>query len=214
MNDPTQLHPTPELRRVVYLKPLLESLGAAAPGNVSVGEFTYYDDPDHALDFFTRNLRYNFRNTGARLEIGRFCAFATDVQFMMPEANHAVAGLSTYPFGVLGGAFAEAMPLSDYPWRPAADTRIGHDVWIGTGALMLPGVTIGHGAVIGARAVVTRDVPDYAVAAGNPARILRRRFDDATIARLLALSWWDWPLDRITAAIPALVKGELDALGG
>jgi virginiamycin A acetyltransferase len=131
---------------------------------------------------------------------------------MMPEAMHAMGGPSTFPFAIFGGGFAEALPLDQYPWRPARDTVVGHDVWIGTEALLLPGVRIGHGAVIGARAVVAADVPDYAVVAGNPARVLRHRYDAATAARLVALAWWDWPVERITRAIPLLVKGSVEEL--
>ncbi len=209
--DPDALHPLPEFPRVVFLRPLLASLGAAGPGNVEVGAFTYYDDPDHARDFFARNLLYNIGG-GTRLTIGKFCAIATGASFMFPDANHAMGGPSTYPFGVFGGAFGDALPLADYPWREAGDTVIGHDVWIGAGALVMPGVRVGHGAVIGARGVVARDVPDYAVVAGNPARIVRRRYEPAEAARLVALGWWDWPVARIARAVPLLVKGSVAEL--
>jgi virginiamycin A acetyltransferase len=123
-----------------------------------------------------------------------------------------MAGPSTYPFCLFRGAFAEALPLRDYPWRPAGDTLVGHDVWIGMEALVMPGVRIGHGAVIGAGSVVTRDVPDYAVVAGNPARVVRRRYAEDEAARLVALAWWDWPVARIAQAVPLLVKGSVAAL--
>jgi virginiamycin A acetyltransferase len=210
--DPDAIHPVPGLPRVVFLRPLLASLGAAAPPNVEVGAFSYYDDPDHATEFFARNVTYNFRFAGARLAIGNFVAIATGARFMMPDANHAMAGPSTYPFGIIGGAFAEAMDLADYPWRPAGDTVVGHDVWIGAEALVMPGVRIGHGAVVGARAVVTRDVPDYAVVAGNPARIVRRRYAEDVAARLVAIGWWHWPAERIARAVPLLVAGDVAAL--
>jgi len=209
--DPDLLHPLPGLSRVVHLKPLLASLGKDAPANVEVGAFSYYDDPVHARDFFARNLLYNI-SRGSRLTIGKFCAFATGASFMFPDANHAMAGPSTYPFGILGGAFEEALPLTDYLWRPGGDTVVGHDVWIGMDALVLPGVRIGHGAVIGARSVVTRDVPDYAVVAGNPARVVRRRYEEPEAARMIALAWWDWPVAEIAQAVPILVNGGLAAL--
>jgi virginiamycin A acetyltransferase len=210
--DPDALHPVPDLPRVVFLRPLLASLGAAAPANVEVGAFTYYDDPEHAAGFFTRNILYNFRASSTRLRIGKFCAFATGASFMFPDANHAMAGPSTYPFGIIGGGFADALPLSDYPWPAKGDTVVGHDVWLGMDALVMPGVRIGHGAVIGARSVVTRDVPDYAVVAGNPARVVRRRYPEADAARLVALAWWDWPAERIARAVPLLVQGDVTAL--
>ena len=172
MPDPDRLHPVEGLPRVVFLKPLLASLGEAAPRNVEVGAFSYYDDPEHGTAFFARNLLYNITQ-GTRLTIGKFCALATGACFMFPDANHALAGPSTFPFGIFGGAFAEALPLTDYPWRPAGEIAVGNDVWIGADALVMPGVRIGHGAVVAARAVVTRDVLDYAVVAGNPARVIR-----------------------------------------
>ncbi|MGG5811795.1 CatB-related O-acetyltransferase [Falsiroseomonas sp. CW058] len=208
--DPGAILPVPNKPRIVFLKPLLATLTGF--GNVEVGDFTYYDDPLHGQDFFRRNIGYNFQASGARLTIGKFCAIATAARFMMPDAMHAMAGPSTYPFGILGGAFAGALPLSDYPWRGGGDIVVGHDVWIGAEALVLPGVTIGHGAVIGTRAVVTRDVPDYAVAAGNPARVVRRRRTEEEAARLVALAWWDWPAARIAKAVPLLVKGPVAEL--
>ncbi len=208
--DPDAIHPVPNKPRIVFLKPLLDSLVEVR--NVEVGAFTYYDDPLHARDFFRRNLLYNFGASGARLRIGRFCAIATAARFMFPDAMHAMEGPSTYPFGILGGGFLGALPFADYPFKPGRDTVIGHDVWIGMEAMVMPGVRIGHGAVVGARAVVGSDVPDYAVVAGNPARVIRRRYTEEEAARLVALAWWDWPVARIARAIPLLVKGGVAAL--
>lgn len=210
--DPDAIHPIAGLPRVVFLKPLLASLGEAAPGNIEVGAFSYYDDGEHAAAFFARNILYNFRGSGTRLVIGKFCAFATGASFMFPDANHAMAGPSTYPFGIIGGAFAEALPLDAYPWPAKGDTVVGNDVWLGMDALVMPGVRIGHGAVVAARSVVTRDVPDYAVVAGNPARVVRRRYAEAEAARLVSLAWWDWPPARIARAVPILVKGSVAEL--
>ncbi len=208
--DPTQIHPIPNRPRVVFLKPLLASLPEAR--NVEIGDFTYYDDPLHARDFYRRNLLYHFGASGAWLRIGRFCAIATGARFMFPDANHAMQGPSTYPFGILGGGFLDALPLAQYPWKPGRDTVLGNDVWVGLEALVMPGVRVGHGAVIGARAVVAGDVPDYAVVAGNPARVVRRRYPEEEAARLVALGWWDWPVAEIARAIPVLVKGGVTAL--
>lgn len=197
---------------MVFLRPLLASLGEAAPDNIEVGAFSYYDDGAHAADFFARNILYNFRGSGTRLVIGKFCALATGARFMLPDANHAMAGPSTYPFGIIGGAFAEALPLDEYPWPAKGDTLVGNDVWIGMEALVMPGVRIGHGAVVGARSVVSRDVPDYAVVAGNPARVVRMRYAAEDAARLVSLGWWDWPAERIARAVPILVKGSVAEL--
>jgi virginiamycin A acetyltransferase len=202
------LHPVPGDTGTVFLRPLLARHPEAA--NVTAGEYSYYHDHEDPLRFLERCVRYNFGL--GRLTIGRYCAIAHRATFLMPAANHAMAGPSTYPFGIMGGAFAEALPLADYPWRGGGDITVGHDVWLGTECLVLPGVTIGHGAVVGARAVVTGDVPPYGVVAGNPARLARRRFDAATVEALLAIAWWDWPAERVARAVPALVKGDVAAL--
>jgi virginiamycin A acetyltransferase len=155
-------------------------------------------------------VRYNF-GFGS-LAIGKYCAIAHRATFLMPGANHAIAGPSSFPFGILGGSFAEALPLSDYPWRGGGPITVGNDVWLGTECLVMPGVTIGHGAIIGARAVVTRDVPPYAMVAGNPARVMKMRFSAPDIDRLLEIAWWDWPPERVARAIPALATGGVAAL--
>jgi virginiamycin A acetyltransferase len=206
--DPDTLFPITGTTRTVFLRPLL----ALAPQvtNVTAGAYSYYHDHEDPRRFLELCVRYNFGI--GRLAIGRYCAIAHRATFLMPAANHAMAGPSTYPFAILGGAFAEALPLADYPWRGGGDITVGHDVWLGTECMVLPGVTIGHGAVVGARAVVTEDVPPYGVVAGNPARLAHRRFDAATVDRLLAIAWWDWPAERVARAIPALVRGDVAAL--
>lgn len=210
--DPDALYPLAGFTNTVLLAPLLAQRPVEA-GNVTVGRFSYYsDDAADPCAFFERNLRYNYGFSGARLTIGPFCALAQGVQILMPDANHAMVGPSTFPFPIFGGAWAEALPLEDYPPPTKGDTTIGPDVWIGTEALIMPGVTIGAGAVVAARSVVTRDVPPYAVVAGNPARIVRLRHSPVDVARLLALAWWDWPAEAITVAIPALIKGRVEAL--
>lgn len=213
--DPDALYPLAGFKNTVLLRPLLAQQPVEA-GNIGVGRFSYYsDDAADPCGFFARNVRYNYGFSGARLDIGPFCVLAQGVQIIMPDANHAMAGPSTFPFPIFGHAWADALPLADYPPPTKGDTTIGPDVWIGTEAILMPGVTIGAGAVIAARAVVTADVPPYAVVAGNPARVVRTRCSPADVARLLALAWWDWPLDAITAAITALIRGsvaELEAL--
>lgn len=206
--DPMTLHPVPGDTGTVLLRPLL----ARHPDvtNVTAGEYSYYHDHEDPLRFLERCVRYNFGL--GQLTIGRYCAIAHRATFLMPGANHAMAGPSTYPFAIMGGAFADALPLMEYPWRDGGPIEVGHDVWIGTEAMVLPGITIGHGAVVAARAVVTRDVPPYAVVAGNPARVVRMRFDVPAVERLLAIAWWDWPAERVARAIPALVKGDLATL--
>lgn len=209
--NPDRLHPLPDHPGLVFLRPLL----ARHPevGNVSVGDYSYYDDQaGGALGFFVRNLRYNFGFSGSQLAIGRYCALAHGCTIVMGDANHATSGPTTFPFPIFGGAWTAAMSLDEMPIQRRGDTVIGNDVWLGYESLLLPGVTIGDGAVIAARAVVARDVPPYAVVAGNPAQVVRTRFSDAEIQRLLRLAWWDWPAERVTAAIPLLVAGDVDRL--
>lgn len=201
------LYPIPGATNTVSLPALL----ARSPQvtNVEIGDFSYYSDFDDPLRFFERNLRYNFGFSGARLVIGSFCQLGHGTTFVFPDANHATAGISTYPFAVLGGAWAEALPLAEYPFPDKGDTVVGSDVWFGYESLVMPGVSIGHGAIIAARALVTRDVPPYAIVAGNPAQVVRLRFDEARIRELLDMAWWNWPEEMIRARIPELVAGPM-----
>ena len=196
--DPTILHPVAGQKRVVFLKPLVRH------PNVEVGEYTYYDDPDYALAFERDAVLYAYGPE--RLVIGRFCAIASRVRFLMPGANHADRGPSTFPFGIFGGAWAHTMDLvMSAPSR--GDTVVGHDVWIGYAAMVMPGVTIGHGAVVAAGSVVASDVPAYAIAAGNPARVVRRRYEDDDVERLLRAAWWDWPIGLVTEHARSIMAG-------
>jgi virginiamycin A acetyltransferase len=201
--DPNVLHPMAGQERLVQLKPLISS------PLIEVGEFSYYDDPEHPTEFETRNVLYNFGPE--RLVIGRFCAFAAEVRFIMNAANHRMDGVSTFPFPILGGSWAEHMDLLvGLPSR--GDTVVGNDVWLGHSVAVMPGVRIGHGAVVATGAVVVDDVPDYAIAGGNPAKVIRRRYSDADIARLLDIAWWDWPLERITEHLRVIMSGTVDDL--
>ncbi|MFF2197851.1 CatB-related O-acetyltransferase [Streptomyces sp. NPDC058157] len=201
--DPTVLHPFPGQPRVVLLKPLVTS------PLIEVGEYSYYDDPDDATAFETRNVLYHYGPE--KLRIGKFCALGTGVRFIMNGANHRMDGPSTFPFPVMGGAWAEHFDLiTGLPGR--GDTVVGNDVWIGYHAMVMPGVRIGHGAVIASGAVVVDDVPDYGIVGGNPARLLRTRYTDDEIARLCALAWWDWPTEHLTAHLRVVMSGTVGEL--
>lgn len=177
--------------------------------NITIGDFTYANDFDPPQDWAARLAPYLYPGAPERLVIGRFCQIAHGARFITASANHDMTGLTTYPFPVFDPASRAAYTGA---LGPLPDTVIGHDVWIGHGALILPGVRIGHGAIIGAGAVVTGEVAPFTIVAGNPARPIRPRFAPDTIATLLRLGWWDWPQDRITAALPALLSGDLAAL--
>jgi virginiamycin A acetyltransferase len=201
--DPAVVHPMPGQPRVALLKPLITS------ALIEVGEFTYYDDPGDPTAFETRNVLYHYGPE--KLIIGRFCALAEGVRFIMNSANHRMDGPSTFPFPLMGGSWAEHFDLlTDLPNR--GDTVVGNDVWIGYQAMVMPGVRVGDGAIIATGSVVVGDVPAYGIVGGNPARLIRRRYDDETVARLLALAWWDWPLEHVTRNIPAIMSGSVDAL--
>jgi virginiamycin A acetyltransferase len=155
-------------------------------------------------------VRYHFDFVGDRLIIGKFVAIAQGAQFIMNGANHPMRGISTFPFGSFGFAGGEAFGAGYDP--PRGDTIIGSDVWIGREAVIMPAIKVGDGAIIGTRAVVSRDVPAYAIVVGNPARVVRRRFSEADIARLLAIRWWDWPVEKITRNVALLRAADVDAL--
>ncbi len=202
--DPTRLHPVEGQERVAFLRPLVRD------PRIEVGEYTYYDDPDDPLAFEQRAVLYGFGPE--RLVIGRFCAIAAGVRFLMPGANHADLGPSTFPFGIFGEPWAQRTMDLVMGAPSRGDTTVGHDVWLGYQALVLPGVNIGHGAIVAAASVVAGDVPPYAIVAGNPARVIRRRFDDEEVDLLLRAAWWDWPIALVTEHARAIMAGTPDEL--
>lgn len=202
--DPSHRYPMPGIDRVAFLKSIVDD------PLIEIGDYTYCDDPDGPEKFVERCVLYHYPHMEERLVIGRFCAIAAGARFIMSGANHALDGFSTYPFSIFGAGWED--PEQDWRKGRRGDTVVGNDVWIGMGATILPGVRIGDGAIIGALAVVASDVPPYGVAAGNPARIVKRRFDDTTIARLLRLRWWDWPAEKITRNLAAIKGADIDAL--
>ncbi|MFI1422644.1 CatB-related O-acetyltransferase [Streptomyces sp. NPDC020731] len=193
------LHPLPAHDRVVFLKPLIDS------PKIVVGEYTYYDDPDGATGFEQHNVLYAYGPE--RLIIGRYCAIATGTRFLMAGADHPTMGVSTFPFTMFGGEWAERTLdiVTGMPSR--GDTVVGNDVWFGHRSTVMPGVRIGDGAIIAAGAVVTADVPPYTIVGGNPARPIRQRFDDADVDRLLRAAWWDWPAEVVTEHARTIMAG-------
>ena len=179
--------------------------------NILVGRYSYYSGYYHGHSF-DDCARYLSAEPGSdRLIVGSFCSIASGAVFMMAgNQGHRNDWLSTFPFFYMDEEPAFAGALDAY--RPAGDTVIGSDVWIGSEAMVMPGVRIGHGAMIGSRALVTRDVDPYTIVGGNPARPIRKRFPDDAIALLLETAWWDWPLDHIRKAMPLLCAGDAAAL--
>lgn len=203
--SPDDPSPLAGFAQVGFLKPLVKN------PNILVGDYTYYDDPEGPERFETHNLLYHFPEVGDRLILGKFCAIARGVRFIMNGANHQIGGFSTYPFYIFGHGWESATPPAS-EFCSKGDTIVGNDVWLGYEALVLPGIKIGDGAIVAASAVVTRDVPPYALVGGNPARVIRRRFDDATIAELLVIRWWDWPIEKISRNLSAIAGADLSAL--
>ncbi|AMJ63480.1 chloramphenicol acetyltransferase [Bosea sp. PAMC 26642] len=178
----------------------LAKLIARRPGQIAVGAHTY------------GRPKVRFAESGARLTIGRYGSIADGVEILL-GGNHRLDWITTYPFPALPRIWPEAAGR-DGSHASNGDVAIGHDVWLGSQCLILSGVTIGHGAVVAARAVVTRDVPPFAIVAGNPARIVRYRMSEEAIAELLAKRWWDLPDTEIRRLIPVLTSDKVDDLPG
>lgn len=194
-------------RQTVYLDAVVQS------PYISVGAYTMYNDFVHdPVDFETNNVLYHYPVNGDRLEIGKFCSIACGARFLFTSANHAMGALSTYPFPLFYEAWG--LPRSEVTaaWDNRGGITVGNDVWIGYEAVVLSGVRIGDGAVVGARAVVTRDVEPYTVVGGVPARPIKKRFSQEVIRALEALRWWDLPRDRLRALLPVIRSGDAAAL--
>jgi len=201
--SPLTTFPLPHYGRLCFLKNVIKN------PQIEVGDYTYYDDFE-SVDNFEKNVRYLFDFIGDKLIIGKFCQIASDVTFIMNGANHLTDAVSTYPFAIFGHGWEGAMEGREYPSR--GNTVIGNDVWIGYGATIMAGVTIGDGAIIATKSVVTRDVPPYTIVGGNPAQEIRKRFTPEEIERLLELRWWDWPVERITEHLGVLTGNEVPAI--
>jgi virginiamycin A acetyltransferase len=199
--DPNTIYPIEGVTRTCYLKNII-----ASP-QIIVGDYTYYDDPVDIYNF-ERNVLYLFEFMGDKLIIGKFCQIATGVRFIMNGGNHAMDGVSVYPFKVMGKSWATA-PVNA---TSKGDTVIGNDVWIGNGVTFMQGITVGDGAIIGTNSLVTKNVEPYTIVGGNPAKPIRKRFDDETIAFLLQLAWWNWPIEKITEHLDAIINADFETL--
>lgn len=201
IKHPIDMHP-----RVGFLKPLVD-----AP-NIEIGDYTYYDSPAGPDRFQSECVLHHYDFIGDRLIIGRFCAIAEGARFIMNGANHAMSGFSTYPFNIFGHGWEKGFDPDTWTREIRGDTVIGNDVWIGMEAVIMPGVTVGDGAIVAARSVVTHDVPPFAIVAGNAAQVVKMRFDAGTIRRLLDIAWWDWEAEKITRNLDAIRGSDIAAL--
>lgn len=203
MNIPDPDLPTPstreDLTNVIFLKNTVTS------PLIEAGDYTYYDDEGTGRPFEEANVKYLYGPQ--RLVIGRYSAIGPGARFLMPGGNHPMAGPSTYPFTMFGGTWAEKTLDTFLAIEQPGDTIVGNDVWIGREATIMPGVTIGDGAVIGAHSVVTKDVEPYTVVAGNPATTIRARYEAADVQRLLAATWWHWPAQAVAEHAATLMAG-------
>jgi virginiamycin A acetyltransferase len=202
--SPTNKHPMEGFPRVCFIKNTISN------PNIIVGDYTYYDDPDYSENF-ERNVLYHYPFIGDKLIIGKFCALAQGVKFIMNGANHKLTGFSTYPFSIFRNGWEAVMPQPDeLPFR--GDTVVGNDVWFGYESLIMPGVQVGHGAIIAARSVVVADVKPYTVVGGNPAKPIKERFAPEIVKELLRIAWWDWGIEKITRNLRQIVSADIEAL--
>ncbi len=193
--------------QIVYLQSVITK------PNIEVGDYTIYNDFVHdPRDFERNNVLYHYPVNGDKLIIGKFCSIACGAKFLFTSGNHAMRSLSTYTFPLFFEEWGLDAKNIRSAWDNKGDIVIGNDVWIGYEAVIMSGVKIGDGAIIGTRAVVTKDVEPYTIVGGVPAKPIRKRFDDETIKALEALRWWDWEFDEIQRKLPAIQSGDLAQL--
>ena len=202
--DPQEKHPMRGFPQICYIKNTVHN------PQIEIGDYTYYDDPEDSENF-ERNILYLYPFINDKLIIGKFCAIATGVKFIMNGANHKISGFSTYPFQIFGNGWERVTPRSEeFPQK--GDTVVGHDVWLGYQSMVMPGVRIGSGAIIAAQSLVVKDVEPYTIVGGNPARCLKQRFDQNTIDELLTIAWWDWDREKISRNLEAIVSTDINTL--
>ncbi|NBK91485.1 antibiotic acetyltransferase [bacterium 1XD21-13] len=202
MADSKKIYPRKGDTQTVYLKNVITN------PNIKVGDYTMYNDfLNDPMEFEKNNVLYHYPINHDRLIIGKFCSIACGAKFLFNSANHTLASLSTYPFPLFFEEWELEKKNVAKCWDNKGDIRIGNDVWIGFEAVILAGVTIGDGAIIGTRALVTKDVPPYTIVGGVPARPIKKRFDEDMISDLLRIRWWDWSNEKIARNIGAIQSG-------
>ena len=206
--DKNKIYPRTNDKETVYLKNVITR------PSIEVGDYTMYNDyVRDPREFEKNNVLYHYPVNGDRLKIGRFCSIACGAKFIFTSANHALGSLSTYPFPIFFEEWGLDPKDISSAWDNKGDIEVGNDVWIGYEAVILSGVKIGDGAIIGARAVVTKDVEPYAIVGGVPAKQIRKRFDDDTIDKLMKLRWWDMDEEAIRRSIGAIKAGNVAGIG-
>ena len=202
-----QIYPRTGDKETIYLKHVITN------PNITVGDFTMYNDfvNDPTL-FENNNVLYHYPINHDKLQIGKFCSIACGAKFLFNSANHTLSSLSTYPFPLFFEEWGLEKKDVTNAWDNKGDIVIGNDVWIGYEAVVLAGVTIGDGALIGTRAVVTKNVPPYTIVGGVPAKPIKKRFSEETIFALLEIQWWNWSKERIARTIGAIQCGNIEQL--
>ena len=207
MGNAEKIYPRSGDKETVYLKPVISN------PNISVGEYTMYNDFVNDPKLFEKNnVLYQYPINHDKLKIGKFCSIACGAKFIFNSANHTLSSLSTYPFPIFFEEWGLDIKDVALAWDNKGDIVIGNDVWIGYEAVIMAGVTIGDGAIIGTRAVVTKDVPPYTTVGGVPAKTIRKWFSEDTIGMLMELQWWDWPEEKIAQNIHAIKSGYVEQL--
>lgn len=202
--DPNEIYPIKDYTKLIFLKNFIKA------SNIIVGDYTYFDDRRYGPEKFEEyNVLYNYDFSKVKLTIGKFCAIAAETRLIM-TGDHKLDAITTYPFPIFGQGWESAFNVYDLPVK--GDIVVGNDVWFGYDSLIMNGVTIGSGAIVAARAVVVKDVPPYSIVAGNPAKVVKMRFDDATIERLLQIAWWDWNIEKINTNLSLLCNLDVDLL--
>lgn len=204
---PEKIYPRSSDQQTVYLKNVITN------PSILVGDFTMYNDfVNDPRQFEKNNVLYHYPINHDKLVIGKFCSIACGAKFLFTSANHTQKSLSTYPFPIFFEEWGLDVQNITSAWDNKGDIIIGNDVWIGYEAVIMSGVTIGNGAIIASRAVVTKDVPPYTIVGGVPAKTIRKRFPDDDIAALQKMKWWDWPIEQIQARIQEIQTGKIEEL--
>ena len=202
--NPNDIYPNKDINSVCFIKNTIKS------PNIKVGDYTYYSDRNGAENF-EEHVTHHYDFIGDKLIIGKFCAIASGVEFIMNGANHRMNSITTYPFNIMANGWEKSTPTTkDIPFK--GDTIIENDVWIGQNVTIMPGIKIGDGAIVAANSVVTKNIPAYHIAGGNPAKIIRKRFDDNLISYLLELKWWDWSKEKIFSNLETLCNPNLQKI--
>lgn len=206
-SNSNKVYPRSNDYQTIYLKNVITR------ENIKVGDYTIYNDfYNDPRDFEKNNVLYQYPINNDELIIGKFCSIACKAKFLMTSGNHTMKSLSTYTFPIFYEEWGLDVSNITDAWDNKGDIVIGNDVWIGYDAIIMPGVKIGDGVVIGTRAIVTKDVPPYTIVGGTPAKVIKKRFSDDVIFKLLKIKWWDWSYEKIQANIQYIQSGNINKL--